>query len=109
MTTANRKGSHEAKIRELLEGWSSALRAKDTDRVMSHYAAELVQFDLAPPLKYAGANALSSTTVLQERSSTKRTTRELPEQSPRQGLSKSSNGAGVMPLHAHGANPEDGT
>jgi ketosteroid isomerase-like protein len=61
MTTANRKGSHEAKIRELLEGWSSALRGKDTDRVMSHYAAELVQFDLAPPVKYAGANALSRT------------------------------------------------
>src|SRR5271167_2651608 len=51
----------------------------------------------------------TSTTVLQEWSSTKRTTSELPEQSPCQGLAKGSNGPGVMPLHAHGANPEDGT
>ena len=54
-------------------------------------------------------HGLPSTTVLQEWRSTKRTTRELPEQSPCQGLSKGSNGPGVRPLHAHGASPEDGT
>jgi hypothetical protein len=52
---------------------------------------------------------LPSTTVLQEWSSTKRTTRELPEQNPCDGLSKRSNGPGVMPLHAYRANPEGGT
>ena len=51
----------------------------------------------------------SSTTVLQEWSSTKRATRELPEQNPCDGLSKRSNGPGVMPVHAYRANPEGGT
>src|SRR5246127_2722304 len=51
----------------------------------------------------------TSTTVLQEWSSTKRATRELSEQNACDGLSKRSNGPGVMPLHAHRANPEGGT
>src|SRR5215469_12943790 len=43
------------------------------------------------------------------RSTTKRTTRELPEQNPGNGLAKGGDGPGVMPLHAHRANPEDET
>src|SRR6201981_1094796 len=50
----------------------------------------------------------ASTTVLLKGSSTKRTTRELPQQNSGNGLSKSGDGPGVMPLHAHRANPEDG-
>jgi hypothetical protein len=38
-----------------------------------------------------------------------RTTRELSEQNACDGLSKRSNGPGVMPLHAYRANPEGGT
>src|SRR5260370_42627449 len=49
-----------------------------------------------------------STTVLQKGRSTKRTTRELPEQNPCDSLSKCSDGARVMPLHAHRPNPEGG-
>src|ERR1700687_5351276 len=52
---------------------------------------------------------VASTTVLEKGRSTKRTTRELSEQSPCDGLSKRSNGPGVMPLHAYRANPEGGT
>jgi ketosteroid isomerase-like protein len=29
-----------------------ALRSKDVDRLMSHYATDVVVFDLAPPLQY---------------------------------------------------------
>ena len=54
MTTEN---SHEAQIRERLESWVSAVRAKDIEGVMSHYAPDILSFDLAPPLKYSGADA----------------------------------------------------
>jgi uncharacterized protein (TIGR02246 family) len=49
---------HEAQIRALIDDWANALRAKDVDGVMSHYAADIVSFDLAPPLRYTGAGAV---------------------------------------------------
>lgn len=45
----------EAQIRECLESWARALRAKDVDRVMSHYTPDFLSFDLAPPLQHVGA------------------------------------------------------
>ena len=41
----------EALIRQRVEDWLNALRAKDIDSVMSLYAPNLVSFDLAPPLR----------------------------------------------------------
>ncbi len=58
MTAASGQGDDEAQIRALIDDWAKAVRAKDTDAVMSHYAADIVTFDLAPPLQYAGAEAL---------------------------------------------------
>jgi PhnB protein len=59
MATRNARGrKNETQIRALLDDWANALRAKDAERVMSLYAADLVQFDLAPPLKQAGENAV---------------------------------------------------
>ncbi len=54
MTSRHTKANDEAQIREIIEDWASALRAKNVDGVMSHYAPDLVQFDMAPPLRYAG-------------------------------------------------------
>lgn len=48
----------DAEIRALIADWARAIRAKDVDAVMRHYAADVVAFDLAPPLQYAGADAL---------------------------------------------------
>jgi uncharacterized protein (TIGR02246 family) len=48
----------EARIRALIDDWASAVRAKDVEAVMRHYAADVVAFDLAPPLQYTGADAL---------------------------------------------------
>jgi ketosteroid isomerase-like protein len=53
-----KKALDEATIRILIDDMAKALRAKDADRVMSHYAANTVRFDLAPPLQYAGADAV---------------------------------------------------
>jgi uncharacterized protein (TIGR02246 family) len=48
----------EARVRELIADWAAAVHAKDVDRVASRYAADVVSFDLAPPLQYVGREAL---------------------------------------------------
>jgi ketosteroid isomerase-like protein len=44
----------DAVIRQRVEEWAKAVRAKDVGEVMSFYAANIVSFDLDPPLRYAG-------------------------------------------------------
>ncbi|MGH6900138.1 MAG: YybH family protein [Geminicoccaceae bacterium] len=58
MPVDNAKALADAQIRALIEDWATAVRAKDVDGVMSHYAVDIVTFDLAPPLQFAGADAL---------------------------------------------------
>jgi ketosteroid isomerase-like protein len=47
----------EALIRQRVEDWAKAVRAKDVDRVLSLYGPSIVSFDLDPPLRYAGADS----------------------------------------------------
>ena len=42
----------DTEIRARLASWIEALRAKDVERVMAHYAPEMLAFDLAPPLQH---------------------------------------------------------
>jgi ketosteroid isomerase-like protein len=58
MTPGNSKPDDEAQIRALIDEWAKAIAAKNIDAVMSHYAADIVTFDLAPPLQTTGADAL---------------------------------------------------
>ena len=51
MTAEENRATDEAQIRQLVDDWVKALRAKDIDRVMSYYAPEIVSFNLAPPLR----------------------------------------------------------
>jgi PhnB protein len=51
------KADSEARIRALVDDLAQALRAKDVDGVLSHFAADIVTFDLAPPLTSTGADA----------------------------------------------------
>ena len=46
----------EAQIRRLVDEWAKALHAKDVDAVMACYAPDVLVFDLAPPLRNAGAD-----------------------------------------------------
>jgi ketosteroid isomerase-like protein len=46
----------ETLIRRRIEDWVKAIRAKDIDGVTSLYASNLISFDLAPPLRYFGAD-----------------------------------------------------
>jgi uncharacterized protein (TIGR02246 family) len=54
MNTTSDKTIEEARIRDQLDGWTKALRAKDIEGVMSNYAPDIVLFDLIPPLQYRG-------------------------------------------------------
>ena len=58
MSPGKSKPEDEAQIRAVIDDWAKAIGAKDVDAVMSHYAADIVTFDLAPPLQYTGADAL---------------------------------------------------
>ncbi len=57
MTTGRDKATNEAQVRQVIGLWTKALRAKDVDGLMSHYAPDILLFDLAPPLEYRGADA----------------------------------------------------
>jgi PhnB protein len=48
---------NEAQIRAVVDDWADAHRVKDAGRVVSHLAPGDVQFTMAPPLQYTGANA----------------------------------------------------
>lgn len=50
--------SSESEIKALLDSRSEAMGARDIDRLMSLYAPAIVYFDLVPPLRYAGSDAL---------------------------------------------------
>ena len=57
MATKNSRTNDEAQIRQFIDGRARALRDKDINGVMSHYASDILLFDLAPPLQYRGADA----------------------------------------------------
>lgn len=48
----------QSEVRTLLDSRSEAIRIKDIDRLMAHYAPDIIYFDLVPPLQYVGAAAL---------------------------------------------------
>jgi ketosteroid isomerase-like protein len=56
MKTENNKATDEVRIRERLDEWVKAVRAKDVAAVMSHYAPDIRAFDLPTPLQYRGAD-----------------------------------------------------
>ena len=50
--------STESEVRALFDGQFAAIRAKDLDRLMSVYSADVVYYDVVPPLRYVGSAAL---------------------------------------------------
>jgi uncharacterized protein (TIGR02246 family) len=48
----------ETEIREQIDAWGAALRAKELEKIVSRYAPDAVSADLAPPLWKRGAEAL---------------------------------------------------
>jgi uncharacterized protein (TIGR02246 family) len=54
MTNEENRSKDEAAIRELVDGFVKAIRAKDIDAVMPVFAPDVVSFDLGPPLQHGG-------------------------------------------------------
>src|SRR5262245_11933922 len=50
--------SKDSEIRVLLDSRVEACRAKDIDRLMSLYSPNIVYFDVVPPLRFIGSDAV---------------------------------------------------
>ena len=83
MTAGNDRTTAEAEIRALIDDWAKAMRAKDVDGVMSHYAPDSVTFDLAPPLISTGADAKGLAGVVLHLARARSVTRSATCTSPR--------------------------
>jgi uncharacterized protein (TIGR02246 family) len=57
MTPRSDRSGNDAEIRQVIERWVAAVRAKDADAATAAHAPDVVSFDLAPPLEYRGAAA----------------------------------------------------
>jgi uncharacterized protein (TIGR02246 family) len=55
MTIKENKTNNEAAIREVIDSFADAFRARDVNGVMSVFAPEIVSFDIVPPLEAVGA------------------------------------------------------
>src|SRR5450432_2793392 len=47
-----------AALKDTDVGLANAIRAKDVNALMAHYAPDVLTFDLLPPLQYQGADAI---------------------------------------------------
>jgi uncharacterized protein (TIGR02246 family) len=56
MATHDQTGE-EIGIRQLIDGFQQAIRAKDLSGVLSVYAPDIVSFDLVPPMQHVGIAA----------------------------------------------------
>ena len=59
VTIEEKRTKNEAAIRELIDGFVKAIRAKDIDGVMSVFAPDVVSFDLSPPLQHGGGDTFT--------------------------------------------------
>src|SRR5688500_9654150 len=57
-TTTKRPGQDEAEIRAIISAWSRALEAKDVDGMIANYAPDALLFDVKPPYRTEGPEAI---------------------------------------------------
>lgn len=44
----------EAQVRKRLDDWTAAVRGRDIDKVLAHHSADIVMFDVPPPVEWRG-------------------------------------------------------
>jgi uncharacterized protein (TIGR02246 family) len=59
VTIEENRTKNEAAIRELIDGFVKAIRAKDINGLMSVFAPDVVSFDLGPPLQHGGGDTFT--------------------------------------------------
>ena len=57
----DRKRIDEATIRELVENWASAVRARDLQGILANHSPDILMFDVPPPLASKGLEAYAKT------------------------------------------------
>ena len=58
LTRKRRVPSAEREVALLIEQIADAIRSRDVDAALRHYAPDVLAYDLLPPLQYKGAEAL---------------------------------------------------
>ena len=58
---SNNTTTDEAMIRDLVEDWAKAVRVKDFDGILAYHSAEMLMFDVPPPLESKGIDAYRET------------------------------------------------
>ena len=58
MTRDNGKDDDEAAVRSVIDAITNAMRRKDLEALLSHCASAIATFDMGPPLKLEGAEAI---------------------------------------------------
>ncbi|HEX7114913.1 MAG TPA: SgcJ/EcaC family oxidoreductase [Steroidobacter sp.] len=61
MSVGNDRAKDEAAIRALVENWAKAVRARDLDGILRHHSADILMFDVPPPLASKGIDAYRKT------------------------------------------------
>ena len=57
----DRRTKDEAAIRELVESWAKAVRAKNLNGILANHSADVLMFDVPPPLQSSGIEAYKKT------------------------------------------------
>jgi ketosteroid isomerase-like protein len=58
MTRENSKSADEAAIRAVMDAIAKAVRAKDVEAMLAECSPDIVTFDMVPPLRHQGAQAI---------------------------------------------------
>jgi len=61
MSASSNRTTDEAVIRELVENWARAVRAKDLDGILANHSTEMLMFDVPPPVQSRGIEAYRKT------------------------------------------------
>jgi uncharacterized protein (TIGR02246 family) len=57
MTASNNQTTDEVRIRQLMEAWAKAVRARDIDGILENHAPDIVLFDVPLPVQSRGIDA----------------------------------------------------
>lgn len=58
-----KKPTSDNELMGLVNEWADAVRSKDFDKIISHYANDVVAFDVPPPLQINGADSVRTNMI----------------------------------------------
>jgi uncharacterized protein (TIGR02246 family) len=61
MSANDNRTTDEAAIRDLVENWARAVRAKNLDGILANHSPDMLMFDVPPPIQSKGIEAYRKT------------------------------------------------